>query len=181
MAFNRGRSLDKGLLALTTLATLAIALGGCGPKASDGDGGAGDVWAADDRFDRRAMLVDQAGEVIRPNVAAFATDASALHLAVKAWRSGGADKAERTTAQNAWKTAFLRWQTLEVFQVGPAAMDSAALRTRIYSYPLLSPCAVDQATADCDATAGCDDAGLRAACARRRGDDDHRAIRGRPG
>lgn len=110
----------------------------------------------DDRFDRRAMLVDQAAEVVRPEIAAFSLDATALDEAVAAWVAAGAKADGRAAAQSAWKAAFLRWQRLEVWRFGPAAMDDNALRDRIYSWPVTSACAVDQATAACDPAKGCD-------------------------
>ena len=110
----------------------------------------------DDRFDRRAMLVDQAGEVVRPEIAAFALDAAALDDAVAALQSAGGKSDGRVAAQAAWNAVFLRWQRLEVWRFGPAAMDNSALRDRIYSWPVSSACAVDQATALCDPAKGCD-------------------------
>ncbi len=141
---------------LKTAASLALLtlLAGCGkaPEAPTGDAQAGQ----DALYDRRAMLLDQAGQVVRPQVAAFAADAKALRQAVAGWCSGGAAGDGRATAQAALKQAFVRWQTLEVYQFGPAAMDKHALRDRIYSWPLTSACAVDQAAASCDPSGSCD-------------------------
>ena len=52
-------------------------------------------------------------------------------------------------AQEAWKAAMLRWQRLEVMQVGPAGMPGImmggqGLRDEIYSWPSVNPCGVDQ-------------------------------------
>lgn len=134
------------LLALTSLA----ACGNDASKAKQADP------FEDDRFDRRAMLIDQAAEVVRPEIAAFSQDASALDEAIVAWVAAGAKADGRAAAQAAWKAAFLRWQRLEVWRFGPAAMDDSALRDRIYSWPVTSACAVDQATAACDPGKGCD-------------------------
>ncbi len=139
---------------LFTAAALLASLTGCGkaPEAAAGDAQAG----LDALYDRSAMLVDQAGQVVRPQVAAFAADAKSLRQAVAAWCGGGAGSGDRAAAQAAFKQAFVRWQTLEVYQFGPAAMDQHALRDRIYSWPLTSTCAVDQAAASCDPAIGCD-------------------------
>lgn len=52
-------------------------------------------------------------------------------------------------AQAVWKSAMLRWERLEVMQVGPAGMPgimmgAQGLRDEIYSWPSVNPCGVDQ-------------------------------------
>lgn len=148
-ALRFGRRLGTGLAAC-----LLVMGGGCGQSGTSGTGD--DGWLKDTRYDRGAMLVDVAAEVVRPEVAAFRTDAEALAAAVAAWRQAGGKPEGREAARTAWKAAFLRWQTLEVFQFGPAAMDAHALRDRIYGYPVTSACAVDQASAGCDPAGTCD-------------------------
>jgi predicted lipoprotein len=36
------------------------------------------------------------------------------------------------------------WEVLEAVQVGPASADNGALRGRVYGWPLLAPCTIDQ-------------------------------------
>lgn len=135
-------------------AFLAVMGGGCGQSGSGGS--SSDGWLEDARYDRKAMLLDLASEVVRPEVAGFRQDAAALAAAVSAWRKAGAAADGRDAARSAWQAAWQRWQRLELFQFGPAAMDSHALRDRIYGWPVVSACAVDQGAATCDPTAACD-------------------------
>ncbi|MFI3246306.1 MAG: imelysin family protein [Ferrimonas sp.] len=46
-------------------------------------------------------------------------------------------------AQNQWRTTMDWWQQAELMQVGPLA-SGGALRNRIYSWPVVNRCAVDQ-------------------------------------
>lgn len=53
----------------------------------------------------------------------------------------------REAAQQAWREAMAAWQQAELYQLGPMAENSSALRNRIYSFGSNAPfseCAVDQ-------------------------------------
>lgn len=129
-----------------------------------GDDGVGEVddgndgTAGTDAIDRLDVLRSIALDVIVPNTAAFASDAALLRDATDAHEaamledpSQAADELE--AAQQAWRTAMLGWQRLEVMQVGPAAPSVSApggenLRDSIYSWPTVDTCAVDRGIAD---------------------------------
>jgi predicted lipoprotein len=115
------------------LLTASLAAGG-------GDGGSGSPDARSDGFDRRALLRNLAEHVIAPTLDELDARADALVVAVDAWCAAG----DRAAAQDAWRAAMSTWQRAEVMQVGPAAMDGGAPRDRIYSWPVVSSCAVDQ-------------------------------------
>jgi predicted lipoprotein len=98
-------------------------------------------------FDRQALLA-WAGEAVIMGVHdAFEADARALATAVWALcdqLGGPEDASARAAAQAAWSTAMDTWQKAELMLVGPVAADSHALRDHIYSWPIVSACAVDQ-------------------------------------
>ncbi len=128
---------------------LCVSAAGCGAKA-------GGTEPVDDGFDRAAMLTHIGERVVRPEVSAFAQRAGALATAASAWcaaaQGGGTPDASarlqaQQAAQSAWKAAMVRWQRLEVLRIGPAAMNDGELRDKIYSWPVVSACAVDQAVA----------------------------------
>lgn len=154
-----------------------------GPGDGDGDGGPGDDGPADgtgpgtggddapgdvddgndgtagtDELDRRDVLESIALNVIVPSTAAFVDDATALQAAVDAHLTAmTADPTqagdELAAAQDAWRTAMLRWQRLEVMQVGPAAPSVSApggenLRDAIYSWPTVDTCTIDRGVAE---------------------------------
>lgn len=104
-------------------------------------------------FDRRAMVASVGEHVILPAYEAFQTSADALDLAVGAWAdsvgAGGDFFAERDGAQTAFKDAYIRWQWIEVLQIGPAGNSSRfvggqGIRDTVYSWPTTNACRVDQ-------------------------------------
>lgn len=101
---------------------------------------------AEDDLTVSALLRDVATLVIRPALAAFHTEATALSDSLTA---GDA----LADVQQAWIDTMRAWQRLEVMQVGPAGSSLTAvggqdLRDAIYSWPSVNPCRVDQVTAD---------------------------------
>jgi uncharacterized protein len=136
---------------------------GTGPG-TGGDDAPGDVddgndgTAGTDELDRLDVLESIALRVIVPTTAAFVDDATALQTAVDAHVAAiGADPAqagdELAAAQDAWRTAMLQWQRLEVMEVGPAAPSVSApggenLRDAIYSWPTVDTCTIDRGVAE---------------------------------
>jgi predicted lipoprotein len=121
----------------------AVAAAGCGGGES---GGRVDARPPDS-FDRQAMMANLAGEVIYPTYQAFAGRAGELAAAVDAWCAaleGDGETPALDAARAVWRTAMAEWQIAEMMLVGPAAMDSRALRDDVYSWPATSACAVDQ-------------------------------------
>lgn len=106
------------------------------------------VDAAGDDFDRGAMLASLSERVLLPVQEDVATRTGALDQAVGAYCAALGTDGEGTArdgAQRAWREAMGAWQVAEAMLIGPAAMDSRALRDAIYSWPLVNSCAVDQA------------------------------------
>ncbi len=117
----------------------AAALAAC-----SGDGSGPDRDAAVP-FDRRAMLAHVADHLLIPTYDRFAIDAAALRDAVEAHctalAAGGDGLA---AAASAWSVAIDTWETADAVLVGPAAQDDAVIRNRIYAWPLVAPCTIDQ-------------------------------------
>ncbi|HLU65225.1 MAG TPA: imelysin family protein [Kofleriaceae bacterium] len=126
----------------------ALAAAACGGD-DGGDGGGGSQADArpDDDFDRQAMMAHLASEVILPTYQAFAERAGELEGAVAGWceaLGGGGEADALEAARDAWRAAMVEWQKAEMMLVGPAAMSEGAVRDSVYSWPLVSSCAVDQ-------------------------------------
>ncbi len=149
-------STGRGWLLPVALAGLGAVGWACRDAASgSNDGGAGDETAdsGGDAVTRADVLRSVATQVIAPTTAAFAQDAAALQLAVATLADttdeGGDVDAARVAAREAYHAAMLRWQRLEVMQVGPAGPSQSAaggldLRDAIYSWPTADTCAVDR-------------------------------------
>lgn len=100
----------------------------------------------------RAVLRDTWPAVVAPTLARVEDAVVALEDAARAWdAAGGEDGAARAEAQAAWRAAMSAWQEAELLQVGPAgsALTVTAgrdLRERIYAWPAVNRCRVDQET-----------------------------------
>lgn len=124
---------------------LALLVGACG---DDGGGPPPPVIdAAQDSFDRKALLTNIGENIALPVYETFDTRVGAMATAIDAYCAalGTAEEAAlRAPAQDAWKQAMQTWQIAEVMLFGPVAMNERALRDVIYSWPIISSCAVDQ-------------------------------------
>jgi hypothetical protein len=129
--------------AATVIATLVASCGGDPPPS--------DVDADDGGFDRSAMLAHLSSELIAPIQSDFAVAAAALPPAIDAHcavlDAGGDPAATLDAARAAWRSAVDVWQRADAVLVGPAAMDSRTIRSRIYAWPLFASCSVDRDTA----------------------------------
>jgi predicted lipoprotein len=129
----------------SSMIPLAALLGACGD-----DGGPGPTPAIDaavDTFDRKAVLANLGENVVVPVYESFAARVTDMATAIDAHCAGlgTADEASlRAAAQDAWKQSMTAWQLAEVMRFGPVSMDEGALRDVIYSWPIVSTCAVDQ-------------------------------------
>lgn len=126
---------------------LVAAIGGCGgdktskPQSNDG-------------FDRNAMLENWSKSVVGPTLSRFASQANNLAAATaeldRVAAAGGSDYQERMqAAQTQWRNAMNAWQVAELLQFGPAGergkvTGGQSLRAKIYSWPSVSPCRVDE-------------------------------------
>jgi predicted lipoprotein len=94
------------------------------------------------------LLANVAEGVVLADYRAFVSAVEALEARIGDY-AAGLDGADREAAQQAWRDAMRIWQRAEVYQLGPAAMSGVAvggqdLRDRIYSWPVVSRCRVDQ-------------------------------------
>lgn len=121
-----------------------IAFGACGNGALSRPDGAADG------FDRNALLAHLATQVYLPLQAEVAAAAGMLPAAIGAYCTAldqGTVGDTREGARAAFATAIDAWESAEAVLVGPAAMDGKALRSLLYSWPLISPCEIDRDTA----------------------------------
>lgn len=121
----------------------SVAAAHCG---DDGNPGAS-LDAAVDDFDRGALLSNLGENVLLPTYESFALSISDLVTDTDSYCSalGTADEVPaREAAQDAWKTAMVAWQLAEVMQIGLADDGDRGLHDLIYSWPVISACAVDQ-------------------------------------
>lgn len=134
----------KSLAVRIALVAGAGALGACGD-----DGGGGRVDARPpDGFDRGAMLRHLADAILVPAHEAAAARTAALTTALDV-HCGDLDAGRDATASGAaaraaWGEAMDAWEVVETMLIGPAAMDSHALRDRIYAWPLVATCGIDR-------------------------------------
>ncbi|NMH61525.1 imelysin family protein [Alteromonas ponticola] len=154
--------------------SLAVALAGCGESTSSETGsqyGNPATTPIDNNFNESALIASVVDNVLIPTYQSFATQADALHLSVSnycdALRSNSNPSSAQSDAQASWKSAMNEWQLAEVMQIGPLAENDFALRNRIYSWPNVSTCAVDQEVINSQA----DDYDIRTRTASRRGLD----------
>lgn len=129
------------VLALAVSALLCLAA--CKESEKKPDAGNGpDATAAS----RQALLV-ATSVCVQQTAREFLTSAQALETAAAAW-AAEPEATTRDAARTAFQDAMDRWQVAEVMQVGPAAPTGAPggaeLRDNIYSWPLVSRCAVEE-------------------------------------
>lgn len=106
--------------------------------------------AMPDGFDRSQLLDHLANQVLLPLQIEFAAAAALVAPAITAYCDAldrGAAGTTLDVARGAWAAALDAWEAADALLVGPAAMDSRALRDRIYGWPLLSTCSLDRDTA----------------------------------
>jgi uncharacterized protein len=128
-------------------AALALLILGAGLAASCSSPVQGGVDARQIDFDRAGMLSNIGENIIVPLQSSFDSNADELVTRVAAYCEalGTAAQAEAlSTAQEQWRATMNDWQVAEMMLIGPAAMNNFTLRDRIYSWPLVSSCAVSQ-------------------------------------
>ena len=126
--------------ALLAFAALAL-LSGCPPRKTGSDAGTDDSGIA---VTRKQVLIE-GGACVVAAAHEFQSTAVALEQALTAPASPQALAEART----AFHAAMDAWQISEAMQVGPAANSSllggSDLRDQIYSWPLVSRCAIEEA------------------------------------
>lgn len=102
-----------------------------------------------DDFAQEQLLASIVDNVLLPTYNQFATDAANQLSAVTTYCSALGDQSSNSAdalaaAQASWRAAMSTWQLAEVMQLGPLLDNNNSLRNRIYSWPNVSTCAVDQ-------------------------------------
>ena len=128
--------------AVTTVAVVAA----CSSRGKDDTG-------PSDSFDRNAFLANIGENVILDTYVDFSTEAQALADATTAARLAVGTTAAVATlgsARTAWIEAMDVWQQAELYLVGPGGdpeftTQGQFLGDRIYAWPLIATCGVDQA------------------------------------
>ncbi|MGQ0505823.1 MAG: imelysin family protein [Myxococcaceae bacterium] len=96
----------------------------------------------------RVQLLQAAGTCVTSRAQSFATGAAELEASTNALRTAADVPAARESAKVSFRKAMLAFQELEAMRFGPLAPRSVAggkdLRDPIYSWPLVSPCGVDE-------------------------------------
>lgn len=116
-------------------------LPGCPPPAPSPGKGTKEQLAT------RAELLEASGQCALSSARAFGVTLETLAQAIAAWEAQP-DATTRAAAQEVFGAAMLEWEHDEVMQFGPAARRSAPggrdLRDQLYSWPLVSRCAVEE-------------------------------------
>ena len=123
---------------------LCVAVASC---SSDGGGAGGN---GGDSGLRGEVLASLGQSVVAPLQQQFAVRAVALETALA---EATPEPGGRDAAREAWRPAMGSWQELEMMQFGPSGssltvMGGQDLRARIYSWPILNLCLVDQQTVE---------------------------------
>lgn len=136
------------------LSAVCIGITACGESTSSTQGtqfgqGASNPTTPTDTFNQTLLLESLTDNVIVPTYSNFVDYASQQHTAIQGYcqavEAQSSDiETTKTQAQQAWRNAMAGWQIAEVMQIGPLLENSASLRNKIYSWPNVSTCAVDQ-------------------------------------
>ncbi len=144
MAITR-RPMPASHIAITCALAAAIIVAASACGGSDSGDNTPTPDAAQDTFDRNALLRNIGENIIIPTYQRFVTQARDMSTAVDAYcdaLAGEQETTARQAAQEAWNAAMDTWQLAEVMRFGPVAMDDR--RDFIYSWNVISSCAVDQ-------------------------------------
>lgn len=116
----------KRIISALTLITL-VSLMSCTSDSTD-DSGQGQT----DQFDRGAMLVNWADNIIIPSYEAFDVEAKALNAAAAAFVATP-DASTLGTLRTAWESAYFSFQNVELFDIGKA--EEVRYSYRLNTYP----------------------------------------------
>jgi len=83
-------------------------------------------------FERDAMLINWADNIIIPSYEAFSNELSALNTSFAAFKTD-ASEANLTNFRASWVSAYKMWQRVSMFEIGPA--ETVGLRLNINIYP----------------------------------------------
>lgn len=146
-------------LATVSLAVV-FALTGCGESTSSNQGdGFNDSVTEDTQpnsgasFDEAKLVSSLVDNVITPAFELFQTQAQLQQQTISNYcqfeqqsiQSSSEQAATAlVSAQSAWLETMASWQQVEMMQVGPLISNNGELRSRIYSWPAISRCGIDQ-------------------------------------
>ncbi|MBE16954.1 MAG: imelysin family protein [Dokdonia sp.] len=116
----------KKLIALLSFCLFLIACSDSDDPAVNGDNGPSEV-----SFDREAMLAHWADAIIIPGYEDFATKVAALNTAATNFTTA-TDASNLLALQTAWDNAYLTWQRVSMFEIGPAETVNLRLNVNIY-------------------------------------------------
>ena len=107
---------------------IVLILAAC--SSSDENSGEGE---AVDTFDREALLINVADNIIVPAYQNFSTDMAALKTAASDF-SSNTDGKNLVTLREAWSTAYISWQSVSMFEIGMA--ESISYRNFMNVFPV---------------------------------------------
>lgn len=97
-------------------------------------------------FTEQKMLVNIGVNVILKDVRNFRLKSEILKEALVSACQAKMTPVAETEVKSAFKEAMLAFHAVEAASFGPMAEDKAALHSRIYSWPFINPCGIDQET-----------------------------------
>ena len=112
----------KRFTQIVVIIFIVLGLGSCRP-----DG-------VDDKVEYSDLFENVADNIIVPRYAQFQSDLSDLEASLNTFDAS--DVSSLISLQEQFKAAYLSWQSVSVFEFGPAAEYSAALRTNCNTYPV---------------------------------------------
>lgn len=118
----------KILVSAALILTMFLVLWSC--KSDDESG------KKSDAFNRKDMLANWADNIIIPSYKAFQTDVKSLKSASATFTTTP-NEANLTTIRKAWKDAYLKFQNVSMFEIGPAA--EVDFRSFLNTYPAAVP------------------------------------------
>ncbi len=138
---------------------IASILTGCGESSSSSQGAKfeGDNPATVS-FDEAKLIVNLTDNIITPTYVEFVNQTNLQTTAISSYcelesefdATLGDEAAQqqldtaKLAAQQAWKNTTQLWQYAELMQLGPLLTNDGELRNKIYSWPAVSKCNVDQ-------------------------------------
>lgn len=112
---------------------LTLFIGACSSGGSDDDTtGGGTPPPTNVVFDRGAMLVNWADNIIIPSYVSYTGSLTDLQTAFQDLQ-GDVSEANLITFRTAWDNAYMAWQRVSMFENGPA--EDVGLRLNINTYP----------------------------------------------
>ncbi|MGB7395870.1 MAG: imelysin family protein [Pricia sp.] len=84
-------------------------------------------------FERGPMLVNWADNIIIPSYVAFSSEVSGLNTSLETFKSD-ATATNLVDLRTAWESAYLAWQRVDMFEIGPA--ETVGLRLNLNIYPV---------------------------------------------